>query len=87
MVVECYLSHPTLRALDPYFEPENGGCIYPYFYDLTLDGAPLLNHLHRLFTPGQPEVFMESAWDFVQRHEPAIRAHIASSEEKLAQAD
>ena len=52
MVVECYLSHPALRALDPYFEPENGGCIYPYFYDLTLDGAPLLEHLHRLFIPG-----------------------------------
>ncbi len=80
MVAECFLSHPTLRALNPYFEPENGGCIYPYFYDMVLDGEPLLDHLHRLFTPGHTEDFMEAAWAFVQRHEPAIRAHIQTSE-------
>ena len=69
MAVECYLPHPTLRALPPYFERENGRCIYPYFYDMELDGVPLCEQLFELFVPGRPEAFMEASCERVRKHE------------------
>lgn len=84
MVVECYLSHPILRALDPYFERENGGCIYPYFYDMELNGVPLREQLFKLFVPGRPEEFMDASYELIGKHEKHIRAHIEAAEERMA---
>lgn len=84
MVVECYLSHPVLRALNPYFERENGGCIYPYFYNLDLDGVPLRERLKTLFVPGKTVDFMEATFEMVKKYEDQIRTHIEKEEEKLA---
>ena len=32
-------------TVNPYLPRENGGCIYPYFFDMTVDGRPVLDTL------------------------------------------
>lgn len=81
MAVHPILSHPRLRALDPYYKLESGGCVYPYFYTLRLEGRALLDVLGGFYRPGHSEEFMERAYAYVQEHEAAIRAHIRKSEE------
>jgi len=34
MAVESIMKDPRLSSINPYFPREEGGCIYPYFFDL-----------------------------------------------------
>ena len=40
MAVEPVMRDERLSSINPYFPREEGGCVYPYFYDMVLDGKP-----------------------------------------------
>ena len=64
MVVEPIMRDERLRSINPYFERENGGCVYPYFYDMTLDGRPLLDTLYEMYRAQPIDAFMRKATPF-----------------------
>lgn len=45
MVVESVMKDERLSSINPYFPRENGGCIYPYFFDMMVDGKLILDTL------------------------------------------
>ncbi|MFR5865912.1 MAG: hypothetical protein ACLUFV_12650 [Acutalibacteraceae bacterium] len=67
MVVEPIMRDERLRSINPYFERENGGCVYPYFYDMTLDGRPLLDTLYEMYRTQPIDAFMRKATPFSKR--------------------
>lgn len=81
MVVEPIMRDERLRSINPYFERENGGCVYPYFYDMTLDGRPLLDTLYEMYRAQPIDAFMRESYAFLQAHEDAVRAHIRRAEQ------
>lgn len=84
MVVESIMRDERLSSINPYFPRENGGgCIYPYFFDMTADGVPVLDTIDRLYRENGITDFMEAAYRYCLRHEPEIRAHIAAAEGRV----
>ena len=81
MVVESIMKDERLSAINPYFPRENGGCIYPYFFDMTVDGAPVLDTLDAMYRRQSIGDFMRSSYAYCQAHEAEIRRHIQKSEE------
>lgn len=82
MAVYPFLSDPRLIPLNPYYPEEKGGCVYPYFYNMKLEGAPVLETLRRMYRENSLTDFMEAAYAYCQLHEKEIRAHIAAEESK-----
>ena len=80
MVVESILRDERLQTLDPYFPREKGGCIYPYFFDMTAGGQLILERIERLYQDCTIEDFMRKAYELCLRHEEEIRRHIAQAE-------
>ena len=80
MVVESIMSDERLSSINPYFPKENGGCVYPYFQDMMIEGAPILETLHHLYRNNHIIDFMEQSYAYCQMHEKEIRAHIKKSE-------
>ena len=80
MVVESVMRDPRLSELNPYFPREAGGCVYPYFFDLRLEGVPALETLDAMYRQLPIAAFMRESYAYCQRHEGAIRAHIAQAE-------
>jgi len=82
MVVEPIMRDERLSSINPYFPRENGGCVYPYFYDMIVDGTPILETLHKMYRSQNMKEFMKSSYWYCLEHEAEIRKHIEESERK-----
>ena len=80
MVVESVMKDERLSSINPYFPRENGGCIYPYFFDMVVDGKPILDTLDAMYQSQSIEDFMRNSYAYCKEHEATIRAHIQNSE-------
>ena len=83
MVIESIMRDARLSSINPYFPRENGGCVYPYFQDMAIDGAPILDTIEALYQKNGMTDFMEAAYRYCLENEAAIRAHIAESEKSF----
>ena len=80
MVVESIMSDPRLSSINPYFPRENGGCVYPYFQNMVVDGQPILDSIDDMYRGSKITDFMELAYGYCQTHERQIRSHIEEAE-------
>lgn len=80
MVVESVMKDERLSSINPYFPREHGGCIYPYFFDMKVDGKLILDTLDAMYRSQRIEVFMQNSCIYCQEHEAEIREHIRKSE-------
>lgn len=80
MIVESVMKDERLSSINPYFPREHGGCIYPYFFDMAVDGRLILETLDAMYRSQNIEGFMRSSYDYCQKHEAEIREHIRKSE-------
>ena len=80
MVVESVMKDERLSSINPYFPRENGGCIYPYFFDMVVDGKPILDTLDAMYQSQSIEDFMRNSYAYCKEHEATIREHIQNSE-------
>lgn len=80
MVVEPVMKDERLSSINPYFPRENGGCVYPYFFDMVVDGKPILDTLDAMYRNMPIENFMRRSYAYCQKHEAEIREHIRKSE-------
>ena len=69
-----------LSSINPYFPREHGGCVYPYFFTLMIDGIPALDTLDEMYRTLPIRTFMQESFAWCQAHESLIRQHIAASE-------
>ena len=76
MVVESVMKDERLSSINPYFPRQNGGCIYPYFFDMMVDGKLILDTLDAMYRDRSIEDFMRSSYAYCQKHEAEIRQHI-----------
>lgn len=82
MVVESVMKDPRLSSINPYFPREQGGCIYPYFFDMAVNGSLILDTLDEMYRSQNIREFMKTSYAYCQKHEPEIRTHIQKSENK-----
>lgn len=80
MVVESVMKDERLSSINPYFPREQGGCIYPYFFDMVVDGQPILDTLDVIYKSQSIEKFMRNSFAYCKGHEAEIREHIKKSE-------
>ena len=80
MVVEPIMRDPRLSSINPYFPRENGGCVYPYFFDMKTDGICVLDTLNAMYQTMLMDDFMRSGYTYCLKHEAEIREHIRKSE-------
>lgn len=80
MVVESIMKDKRLSSVNPYFPREHGGCIYPYFFDMTVEGKPILDTIDVMYKNKNIEDFMRRSYAYCQKHETEIRKHIEISE-------
>ena len=80
MVVESVMKDERLSSINPYFPRKNGGCIYPYFFDMMVDSKPILDTLDAMYKSQSIEDFMRNSYAYCKKHEAAIREHIQRSE-------
>ena len=80
MVVESVMRDERLSSINPYFPRENGGCVYPYFFDMMVGGQPILDTLDTMYRNRNIEDFMRISYVYCQEHESEIREHILKSE-------
>ena len=80
MVVESIMKDERLSSINPYFPRENGGCVYPYFFDMTVGGEPILDTLDAMYRSRNIEDFMLNSYAYCQEHEAEIREHILKAE-------
>ena len=80
MVVESVMKDERLNSINPYFPREHGGCIYTYFFDMVVDGKPILDTLDAMYRSQSIEDFMRNSYAYCQEHEAEIREHIKHSE-------
>jgi hypothetical protein len=69
-----------LSSINPYFPREQGGCIYPYFFDMLVDGSLILDTLDEMYQKQSIIEFMRLSYTYCQQHEAEIRSHIQESE-------
>lgn len=80
MVVEPIMRDPRLSSINPYFPREQGGCIYPYFFDMKTGDRLILDVLEEMYHRLPMEEFMKESYGYCQEHEEEIRAHIRKTE-------
>ena len=80
MVVESIMKDSRLSSINPYFPREEGGCVYPYFFNLKAGGAFILNTLDGMYRKLPIEEFMKTSYAYCLEHEEEIRAHIQKAE-------
>lgn len=83
MVVESIMRDERLSSINPYFPRENGGCVYPYFQDMTIGGRPVLDTIEELYQKNGITDFMEEAYRYCLENETAIRSHITEAEKSF----
>lgn len=82
MVVESIMRDPRLSAINPYFPREHGGCVYPYFQDMEVEGRPALDTLDAMYRRRDGiRAFMDESYAWCLAHEADIRAHIQQAEQ------
>ena len=74
------MSDERLSSINPYFPRENGGCVYPYFQSMIIDGKPILDTLAELYRQKNIKHYMQASYDYCRKHEIAIRQHISEAE-------
>lgn len=80
MVVESVMRDERLSSINPYFPREEGGCVYPYFFNMMTDGKPILDTLDAMYRSLSIEDFMRNSYTYCQKHEKEIREHIRKAE-------
>lgn len=80
MVVESIMKDPRLSSINPYFKRENGGCIYPYFFDMKTGGSYTLDVLDEMYRSHKITDFMKNAYLYCEKYEKEIREHIIKAE-------
>lgn len=80
MVVESVMKDERLSSINPYFPRESGGCIYPYFFDMIVDGKLILDTMDTMYKSQTIENFMRNSYAYCKEHEVEIRNHIEKSE-------
>lgn len=80
MVVESIMRDPRLSSINPYFPREEGGCIYPYFFDMKVDGSLIIDTIDHMYRELSIEDFMKCSYAYCQKHETEIRSHIQNAE-------
>jgi hypothetical protein len=80
MVVESIMKDTRLSSINPYFPREQGGCIYPYFFDMVVDGSLILDTLDEMYKKQSMVEFMKDSYQYCLQHEAEIRNHIQKSE-------
>lgn len=80
MVVESVMKDSRLSSINPYFPREQGGCIYPYFFDMMAGGRLILDTLDEMYQSQGIEDFMKNSYAYCLEHETEIRSHIQKSE-------
>lgn len=82
MVVESVMKDDRLSSINPYFPREHGGCVYPYFFDMRIDGKLILDTLDDMYKCQNIHDFMHNSYAYCQKHESEIRSHINASEDR-----
>ncbi len=80
MVVEPIMADPRLSGINPYYPRENGGCIYPWFFDMKAGGRLILDTLHEMYKSQSIADFMKNSYAYCLTHETEIRDHIRTAE-------
>lgn len=80
MVVESVMKDSRLCSINPYFPREEGGCVYPYFFDMVVDGSPILDTIDEMYRKQDIGEFMKNSYAYCQQHEAEIRNHIQTAE-------
>ncbi len=80
MIVESVMKDPRLSSINPYFEREQGGCIYPYFFDMKVGEQYVLDVLDEMYQNQPIREFMKNSYAYCEEHEKEIRAHIEEAE-------
>lgn len=80
MVVEPIMSDERLCSINPYFPREHGGCVYPYFYTMKIEGKPILDTLTDMYHSMTIAEFMKAGYEYCVTHEKEIRQHINEAE-------
>ncbi|MBE6882292.1 MAG: hypothetical protein E7489_04740 [Ruminococcaceae bacterium] len=83
MVVEAIMSDDRLSLINPYFPREDGGCVYPYFFDMIINGKPVLDKISELYKNNSITDFMEASYAYCLENENAIRNHIEEAEKEF----
>ena len=80
IIVESVMNDDRLASINPYYPRENGGCIYPYFFDMTVDGKLILETLDAMYKSQNIRDFMRNSYAYCEKYESEIRKHILQSE-------
>lgn len=80
MVVEPIMHDERLSSINPYFPREHGGCVYPYFFTMEIEGKPILDTLAEMYRSMPISEFMQESYRYCLAHEPEIRLHIRKAE-------
>ncbi len=80
MVVEPVMKDERLSSINPYFPREHGGCVYPYFFDMEVDGKLVLDTLDAMYRSQRIEDFMRDSYAYCRKYETEIREHICRAE-------
>ena len=83
MVVEAIMGDERLSSINPYFPREDGGCVYPYFFNMIINGRPVLDKINELYHRNGIVDFMEASYDYCLKNEKAIRLHIEETEKEF----
>ena len=77
LVVETIIRNSDIAKLTP--PPEY--IAYKYFYSMDIDGKPIFDTLREMYINRKsfPD-FMETAYDWIRKNEPELRAKIAQAE-------
>lgn len=80
LVVEPIMGDRRLSSINPYYPREQGGCIYPYFFDMACGGELVLDTITRMYSEQPIDEFMQNSCAYFQKHEREIRSHIEAAE-------
>lgn len=56
-------------------------CIYPYFFDMKVEGKLVLETMDEMYRKQDIRTFMKNSYAFCMAHEKEIRRHIEMSEQ------
>jgi hypothetical protein len=62
-----------LSKINPYFDD---GCAYPYFYEMTVNGKPILETLYEMYINLNMLEFMKQGYSYCVKYEAEIRAQM-----------
>lgn len=82
LVVEAIMSDERLSSINPYYPREQGGCIYPYFFTMEIEGKPITVTINEMYKRYGIRDFMKESYAYCQKYEDEIREHIEREENK-----